>query len=330
MQKDQFEHLIKPQALKDQKWPEGTQPLLCVRTMTFMHEKYIESCLEGVLMQETTFPVKMFVHDDASTDKTREILQKYERAYPQLIKVYYQEENTYQLKRKHGTYHGRRRAFFDWIDAKYVALCEGDDYWTDPTKLQKQVSYLESNPDCSMSFHNVERLNEQTGTRRLFMEQYEKQDYEFADILKHWLVPTCSIVYRREMYELPDWWGNVSNGDYLQQLMLASKGYLHRIEGVMGVYRKHEGGMSQQFRQRSVLLLNLVYMFRMLDMDTGGQYRKEIEEAVDAWVMNSYAADMKQRIEQDFIADLDRLSSQLTPAQVLKMMWLKLRRKVRG
>ena len=325
-----YEPLEEPKPLKDHVWPENTAPLVCVRTMTYNHEPYIRTCLEGMLMQETTFPVQVLIHDDASTDGTQAILKEYEAAYPAIFKIFYQHENTYQLKKKHGGYLGRRKEFFDWIKGRYVALCEGDDYWTAPDKLQKQISYLESNPKCSMSFHNVERVNIQTGTRRLFIEQYEKQDYELTDILNDWLVPTCSIVYRRDMYELPDWWGNVSNGDYLQQLMLASKGYLHRVEGVMGVYRKHEGGMSQQFRRRSVLMLNLVYMFRMLDIDTGGKYRKEIEDAVDAWVMRSYAGEMRQRIEQDFIADLDRLSSQLTPAQVLRMFWLKLRRKVRG
>jgi len=141
--------LIEPIPIIEQVWPEGTIPLVHTRTMTYNHENFIRDCIEGILMQKTTFPVQVLIHDDASTDKTAEIIKEYESKYPHLIKAFYQEENSYSMPDKHK----RREVFMTWRIGKYEAICEGDDYWTDPLKLQKQVDFMEENPDCSLCFH---------------------------------------------------------------------------------------------------------------------------------------------------------------------------------
>ena len=150
--KDSFYYsaLPEPIPITEQVWPEGTRPLVCTRHMTYNHENYIRECIDGVLMQKTTFPVRVCIHDDASTDKTAEIVREYQEKYPNLIWAYYQKENTF----RHPNRAEMRSEFMGWAEeGKYQAICEGDDYWTDPYKLEKQVSLLISNnADACYSF----------------------------------------------------------------------------------------------------------------------------------------------------------------------------------
>jgi len=118
-----FTPLPEPIPITEQNWPDGILPLVHTRTMTFNHENYIRDCIEGILMQKTTFPVQVLIHDDASTDKTADIVKEYELKYPRLIKAYYQKENSYTKPDKLE----RRKEFESWRIGKYEAICEGDD-----------------------------------------------------------------------------------------------------------------------------------------------------------------------------------------------------------
>jgi glycosyltransferase involved in cell wall biosynthesis len=141
--------LKEPIPITEQDWPEGTLPLVTTRTITYMHEPFIRECIEGILMQKTTFPVEVLIHDDASTDKTAEIVREYQAKHPCLIKAICQKENQYSKPGK-GT---MREDIKKLVRGKYIALCEGDDYWTDPLKLQKQVEFLEGNEEYVMCYH---------------------------------------------------------------------------------------------------------------------------------------------------------------------------------
>src|SRR5690625_5413198 len=139
--KSEVQILEKPKPLKDQVWAEDVEPLVSISCITYDHEKFISDAIEGFLMQETTFPVEINIHDDASTDNTAKIVREYEKKYPNvLFNVIYQTENQYS--KRDGSIrriqHGRARG-------KYYATCEGDDYWIDPLKLQKQFEFLEFN-----------------------------------------------------------------------------------------------------------------------------------------------------------------------------------------
>jgi len=147
-----FKPLPEPILITEQEWPEGTLPLVHTRSMSFNHENYIKECIEGILMQKTTFPIQVLIHDDASTDKTAEIIHEYELKYPKLIKCYYQNENSYSQPDKHE----RRIKFMSWRIGKYESPCEGDDYWIDPLKLQKQVDFLENNEGYGMVHTNFD------------------------------------------------------------------------------------------------------------------------------------------------------------------------------
>lgn len=124
------------------------QPLVSICCITYNHESYIRETIEGFLMQKTKFPIEVLIHDDESTDKAADIIREYENKYPDIIKPIYQFDNKYSKGISVSVTYNFPRA-----RGKYIAMCEGDDYWTDPSKLQKQVDFMEVNPDCSLCFH---------------------------------------------------------------------------------------------------------------------------------------------------------------------------------
>ena len=130
----------------------SADPLVSIRCMVYNHEPFLRQCLDGFVMQQTTFPFEAIVHDDASTDGSAAIIREYAEKYPDIIKPIYETENLYS---KHDGSVIRIMDAAMHPASKYIALCEGDDYWTDPHKLQLQVDFLESHPDYSFSVHDV-------------------------------------------------------------------------------------------------------------------------------------------------------------------------------
>lgn len=233
-----FKPLPEPILITEQEWPEGTLSLVDTRTMTFNHENYIRDCIEGLLKQKTTFPVQVMIHDDASTDKTAEIVREYQLKYPKLIKSYCQKENSHTKLDKDK----RRQEFMSWRVGKYDALCEGDDYWTDPLKLQKQVDFLEAHEDCAVVFHAAEHFNENTGFKKIHKpKDAEKRNRYFmseAILGGGGFMTTNSVMYRRALVmERPDWALKSPIGDVVLMLLLAIKGNIGYINDVMSTYR---------------------------------------------------------------------------------------------
>lgn len=150
-------------------------------------------------MQQMNFPFVAIVHDDASTDASAAIIREYEEKYPDIIKPIYETENQYS---KHDGSLGRIiNAAVDATGAKYVAMCEGDDYWTDPLKLQKQVEFMEVNSEFSMCFHGAEIKNETDTKIITTCQNIEDKEYFTNDIFPGWVVPTASVIYRKSMVE---------------------------------------------------------------------------------------------------------------------------------
>jgi glycosyltransferase involved in cell wall biosynthesis len=194
--------LAEPTPISEQVWPEGTIPLVATSTLTYNHEPYIRDCLDGILMQKTTFPVRVVVFEDCSTDATREIVKEYQEKYPNLFVTVFAPHNTYGKPE-------RREALKPYFEAravaKYIALCEGDDYWTDPLKLQKQVEFLEVNHEYVLVHTNVSILYERSGKifqtkDALINNQYDKNiTIQEAILSSKYIIRTASVMVRNNI-----------------------------------------------------------------------------------------------------------------------------------
>lgn len=228
------------------------EPVVTVRTITFQHAPYIRECIEGVLMQKTNFAFEYIIGEDCSTDGTREIVFEYAKKYPDLIRVITSDSNVGAKANSHRCQINLR--------GKYIALCEGDDYWIDPYKLQKQVDILESKPHCSVCAHNVYFMSD--GGQKLAWNSPREPEYKLDDQLRRHFVPTCSLMFRADCClgkERPEWLNDAPGGDVIMVAMSLQYGNLACINDVMACYRKHNGGVySSRTRaaQRSFALGN--------------------------------------------------------------------------
>ncbi len=217
-----------------QNWAEDNinTPVVSVRCLTFNHELYIEQALDGFLMQETNFPFEVVVHDDASTDRTADIIRQYESKYSKIIKPIYEIENQYS---KHDG--SITRIVNAALKGKYIAICEGDDYWTDPLKLQKQVNFLEANPDFSLCFHRRDIL--ENGQLRADELVVKKDVWEINEAM-YYCVPTQTVMYRNLPHIFPK---RCISLDATMWLSLSRYGKFKFLDFVGAVYRIHKGGM---------------------------------------------------------------------------------------
>lgn len=212
------------------------KPLLAVSTTVYNHEKYLHDYFRGVLMQQTDYPFIAIVHDDCSTDGSAAIIREYAEKYPEIIKPIFETENQYS--KKDGSL---RRIMMDAVEAygvKYVACCEGDDYWNDPLKLQKQIAYLEAHPDCMLVGCDVHLLTDEgeDTSRVRFATSRRLSHYEA--IAKAGYVYTAGTVYRRELLSsCPDGYMECHVGDYPRQILAALKGYIYIFGEKMATYR---------------------------------------------------------------------------------------------
>ena len=209
--------------------------MVSISCIVYNHEKYIENTIKGFLMQKTNFKYEVLIHDDASTDGTPDIIRKYEKAYPQTIYPIYQKENQYSKGVKVGKFNRSRAR------GKYIALCEGDDYWIDPLKLQKQVGYMEKHPECSMCFHAAYKVNINKEKMRSHLKPWkEDREFNIEEIIKGGggLFPTNSIMYLREKnLNIPEFYKNAPIDDYPLVIYMSLKGKVFYINEFMSAYR---------------------------------------------------------------------------------------------
>lgn len=217
-------------------------PLVSVCSITYNHAQYIRPCLDGVLMQKTNFPIEIIINDDCSTDGTTEIIREYAEKYPGKIFPIYHKENLYSQ--------GKRGFFqtfvFPKARGKYIAICEGDDYWTDPEKLQKQVDFMEAHPEYSMCFHPAKEKIEGSAHQTPMDKGIEQREYTLDEILFFWIIPTCSTIIRRDVVQHIPSHKNFAMGDNVLFTTCAMHGKLWCMSDCMAVYRRHAGGWTQQ------------------------------------------------------------------------------------
>jgi len=242
------------------------QPLVSVVTTTYQHAPYIRQCLDSILMQETDFPYEIIVGEDGSTDGTREICIEYANKYPDKIRLFLRNRNLSQYTDSQGRII-RFNGHFSRAEArgKYIAICEGDDYWISTKKMQIQVKFLESNINYTLSSHNAYCLHDSDNSKTLFSNILFETDLNTKQLIDNWLIPTCSIVYKRECIDKPRWELNVTNGDIVLQILLSKKGKVHYFPFLFGVYRIHSGGLTQIAKNNlKSFVLNQIYLFTYL------------------------------------------------------------------
>lgn len=212
--------------------------LVAINCLVYNHESYLRECLDGFVMQQTNFPFVAIVHDDASTDNSAAIIHEYADKYPNIIKPIFERENQYS--KRDGTIQRIMNAAVDSTSAKYVAMCEGDDYWTDPSKLQKQVDFMEANPEFSLCFHKVKTLIQETGElKNEFIVRDMPGKSNIVDLAKGNYIHTPSVLYRKECLDVKSYYNMVPciPSDYVMWMLLAEKGYIYKFNEAMAVYR---------------------------------------------------------------------------------------------
>jgi glycosyltransferase involved in cell wall biosynthesis len=214
--------------------------LVSICCVSYNHENYIRQCLDGFVMQKTNFAFEILVHEDASTDGTAEIVKSYEENYPNLFRCVYQAENQF-LKQNTLV-----NILFKMAKGKYIALCEGDDYWTDPYKLQKQVDFLEANREYVACFHEVKVLMHNGDFVDDFLTSVPQKHETLEDIAREGnYIHTPSVVFRNVIREYPKEFKYSPVGDYFLYILLAQYGKFKYLNEKMAVYRYGVGVFSQ-------------------------------------------------------------------------------------
>ncbi len=259
--------------------------LVSICCITYNQESYIRDALEGFMDQKTSFLYEVLIHDDASTDGTADIIREYARRYPETIKPILQTENQYAkgLYNISGTYN------FPRARGRYIAMCEGDDYWTDRHKLQRQVDFMEAHPDCSLVFHSAcievqgralteKRMRPYRGNRRVSPEEIIDKTSGY---------PTASLMFRADMVrELPDFYVNAPLADVPLQLMAAARGWAYYMDRPMCVYRLGGGAswttwmkQGDYEKKQEQYFREMKNMYQGFDRETGGRFHKEARRA---------------------------------------------------
>lgn len=224
--------------------------MVAIWMITYNHEGYIRRAIEGVINQKTNFLFKLFIGEDCSTDNTRKICLELENAYPENIQVLCTQSNNIKEN---------SRNIYDVCfrsKAKYIAMCEGDDYWSDEGKLQKQVNFLEENPDYNICHHGFKILG-QEGNLFSFPDQNEIPSiYEIETLSKKNTIGTLTVMYRN-IFSMPTWFFELDFGDYPLHLLNAASGKIKFLSEEMAVYRQHSQSTTGSLKgiERSLFLV---------------------------------------------------------------------------
>jgi glycosyltransferase involved in cell wall biosynthesis len=227
----------------------AANPVVTVIMMTYNHEPYIAQAIEGVVMQQCDFPIELLIGEDCSTDRTRNICLEYQRRYPHLIRLITSETNVGMNK--------SMLRLFGRVKGRYIALCEGDDYWTDPEKLRKQMAFLEANKDFTICFHKVTILKDGQLVED-YITKAPPPVTNVRELSRRNYIHTCSSVFRNHVQKLPTWFNAKLNAcDYPLHMILAERGKINYMPTLMATYRVHSGGNFSGARPEQLMRGNL-------------------------------------------------------------------------
>ncbi|MTI32265.1 glycosyltransferase, partial [Xanthovirga aplysinae] len=224
--------------------------MVSVRLMTYNHGRFIKKAMEGIMMQKTSFPVEVVVGDDFSTDDTLDVIKSFKDSKNIRIRILERPiGGDYWKKRKEL---GRLYNFQNILEnctGKYIALLDGDDYWTDPLKLQKQVDLLESNQNLAISCHNVKIISDDVDVKDVVFfgerREHPRELTNFQVLLKGNYIPTLGVVFRNNNFPLPVEFTDFHVGDWPLHLLNARFGEIHYSRESMGTYRIHGQGIHR-------------------------------------------------------------------------------------
>lgn len=243
-----------------------------VLVITYNHADYIKQTLDGILAQETDFDFEIVVGDDASTDGTKEILQEYDKKYPGRFNMILNEKNLGPA-----IYPGKNNFVATLLacKGKYIASCDGDDYWSDKTKLQLQADIMDNNQDVGICYHQVSEIND-SNEEILISNEGDKEFSTFEDIFNGWSMRTASIMHRRELIvPIPPSLFKANAGDYIMQLWALRNGLkAYFIPKVMAVYRRHDRGVTKLItKDYCAYLRNNIYLYKSLKETFGPDHK---------------------------------------------------------
>jgi len=259
------------------------KPLVSVCCLTFNHAPYIRDCLNGFINQKVDFDIEILIHDDASTDGTTEIIEEFQDRYPDMIKPIFQRENQFSKGVRGISF----RYNFPRAKGKYIALCEGDDFWTDHCKLKKQVDFLEKNTNFSISCGGYRKIDIYSGVDEMVIQKKigssrNKKTYdngfEFSliDLSTSWLTKTLTVLFRKENLDLHILQSYKYSRDVHLYHQLLTKGKGFYFTEVFGAYRVHPGGIHS-LKSKEIKAENAYLVFEELyraqkDVYTRSQY----------------------------------------------------------
>jgi glycosyltransferase involved in cell wall biosynthesis len=251
-------------------FPAASAPKVSVLMVTYNHERYIAQAVESALAQETSFPLEIVIGEDCSTDRTREILLDLQADHPSTMRLLLQEQNL------GGT--ANFAATFAACRGEFIAMLEGDDYWTHPHKLQRQIDALEAHPDWAMCFHITRRVYEDDSREpELIPPDWTKEVATIDDLFKGNFLNTCSLVFRNRLFgPLPAWHQQIAPGDWVLSLLNAAHGLIGCLPEVMADYRIHPQGMWSR-KSRAEQLREILKMLTFVDHHFQGKYREQID-----------------------------------------------------
>lgn len=235
---------IAPQPTKEYK--------VLIKCFTYNQEEYIEDALKGFVRQKTNFPFCALVVDDCSTDGTAEIIKQYELGYPDIIKGIYLPVNMYGNPEK-------QNYIKPWEErAQYIAYCEGDDYWIDDYKLQRQVDFLDTHPEYMMHFHNALVRYQNHNRPDHLISNFQSGDFDTALLFEKWQLPLASVVFRKEVLssqQLNELY-KVIRGGFCLFIAASLIGKVYGLSECLSVYRKNDGGVSNSMSPAYCMQLN--------------------------------------------------------------------------
>jgi len=292
---------------------------VCIQT--YNHQPFIAQALDSVLMQEMDFDYEIVLGEDESRDGTREICVGYARRYPDVIRLFLRS-------RKDVIYvDGRPTGRFNFTEnleaarGKYIALLDGDDYWTDPHKLQKEVDLLDSHRELAICFHRVLKRHEASGEETLAPSREPAADrLTISDLLQRNFIPTCSVMFRNRLFEeFPSWFRITPSGDWPLHILNALHGDIGYINQVMAVYRLHSSGVwsvrsPAEQKQRTVETLEI------LRENLDPRYDQELALSLARWrirLLYSIAREMGGKAAMQHVPNL-LMSSDMPKVTVLR------------